>query len=102
MRVSLFPWTRRTKDDLPPADTSASADPAPESWPDSALWQALLQTTEDAVLLANTEGQVLLSNPVATALFGVFAGGTLLARTLSSDLEDLYRTAIRRQKRYRA
>lgn len=68
-----------------------------EERPDSALWQALLKTTEDAVLLADKEGRILLSNPVATALFGGFAGGTLLARTLSSDLEELYRTAIRRQ-----
>ena len=65
--------------------------------PDSALWQALLETTEDAVLLADADGRILLSNPVAASLFGASAGGTLLARTLSSDLEDLYRAAIRRQ-----
>ncbi len=90
--MSLFPWTRRTKDD-PPAEP-----PAVEAGlPASALWQALLQTTEDAVLVADAEGGILLSNPVAVALFGGAAGGTLLARTLSSDLEELYRAAIRRQ-----
>jgi len=90
--VSLFPWTRRTKDDAPEA-----APDAPPGLPDSALWQALLQTTEDAVLLADADGRVLLSNPVAAALFGASDGDTLLARTLSSELEDLYRAAIRRQ-----
>jgi len=90
--VSLFPWTRRAKDDPPinAADTETGL-------PDSALWQALLQTTEDAVLLADADGRILLSNPVAAALFGASDGDTLLARTLSSDLEDLYRAAIRRQ-----
>ena len=64
---------------------------------DGALWQALLETTEDAVLLVDAVGQILVANAIATALFGVSAGSTLLAQTLSSDLEDLYRTAIRRQ-----
>jgi two-component system phosphate regulon sensor histidine kinase PhoR len=90
--VSLFPWTRRTKDD-PPADAPV----AESGLPDSALWQALLQTTEDAVLVADAEGRILLSNAIAASLFGASAGGTLLARTLSSDLEELYRAAIRRR-----
>ncbi len=90
--MSLFPWTRRTKDDPP-----AEAPDAEAGLPDSALWQALLQTTEDAVLVADAEGRILLSNPIAASLFGAAAGGTLLARTLSSDLEELYRAAIRRR-----
>lgn len=89
--MSLFPWTRRAKDDLLPED-STQGDRL-----DSVHWRALLETTEDAVLLADAEGGILLSNPVAAALFGVSTGGTLLAKTLSSELEELYRAAIRRQ-----
>ena len=90
--MSLFPWTRRIKGDAPPETPDLEA-----GLPDSTLWHALLQTTEDAVLVADAEGHILLSNPVAASLFGASAGGTLLARTLSSDLEDLYRAAIRRR-----
>ena len=90
--MSLFPWTRRTKDDPPINTPDAEA-----GLPDLALWQALLQTTEDAILLVDSEGRILLSNPVATSLFGISAGDTLLARTLSSDLEELHRAAIRRR-----
>ena len=90
--MSLFPWMRRTKGDPPITTTDAEA-----GLPDSALWQALLQTTEDAVLLADAEGLILLSNPVAASLFGASAGDTLLARTLSTELEELYRAAIRRR-----
>ena len=90
--MTLFPWMRRTKDD-PPGAVSDSED----GLPDSALWQALLQTTEDAVLLADADGRILLSNPVAASLFGASNGDTLLARTLSSELEELYRAAIRRR-----
>ena len=86
--MSLFSWPRPPRDESVPD----SPDPGP-----AARWHALLDTTEDAVLVADGEGQILESNPVAAALFGTAAGGTLLAHTLSSELEDLYRLAVRRQ-----
>ncbi len=94
--MSLFPWLRRTKEESTGSpdsgemlDTGAQDDGA-------ARWQALLETTEDAILLADSEGRIQQSNSVASALFGISGSGTLLAHTLSSDLAELYRTAIRR------
>jgi two-component system phosphate regulon sensor histidine kinase PhoR len=90
--MSLFPWMRRPKEDAPAAEPAPpAAEPA-----DSARWRTLLETTEDAVLLADAEGRVLLANSVAAALFGAPSGGTLLAQTASSDLAELFRAAIRR------
>ncbi len=88
--MSLFSWPR------PPRDESVPEQPTPDPGP-AARWLALLDTTEDAVLVADAEGQIKQSNTVAAALFGTAAGSTLLAHTLSSDLEDLYRLAVRRQ-----
>ena len=90
--MGLFPWARRAKDDSEPE--TANSEPA---HPDAARWEALLETTDDSVLLADAEGRITLSNSVADALFGTPSGDTLLAHTLSTDLEDLFRTAIRRR-----
>ncbi len=86
--MSLFSWPRPPREEPLPD----SPDPGP-----AARWSALLDTTEDAVLVADGAGQIKQSNAVAAALFGTAAGGTLLAHTLSSELEDLYRQAVRRQ-----
>ena len=91
--MGLFPWARRAKDDTEPEDT-AESEPV---HPDAARWEALLETTDDSVLLADAEGRITLSNSVADSLFGIPSDATLLAHTLSSDLEDLFRTAIRRR-----
>jgi len=73
-------------------------DPTASHPVDSRRWQTLLETTDDAVLLADGEGRILVANSVAAALFGIASSqGTLLAQTLSSDLDDLYRSAIRRR-----
>ena len=100
--MSLFPWQRRPKEEE--SDTaeamsgsSSASLPMPEEAAGAPHWQALLETTEDAILLADAEGHIRQSNSVASALFGISGSGTLLAHTLSSELEDLYRTAIRRQ-----
>lgn len=69
----------------------------PESGAGDSRWAALLETTDDAVLLVSAEGRIVQSNSVAVALFGISGPGTLLAQTLSSELDDLYRTAVRRQ-----
>ena len=100
--MSLFPWQRRPKEEEPDtlvatSGSSSVSPPAPEAAAGTPHWQALLETTEDAILLADAEGHIRQSNSVASALFGISGSGTLLARTLSSELEDLYRTAIRRQ-----
>ena len=72
---------------------------------DAALWQALLRTTEDAVLLADASGQVLLANLAALHLFDGITGPnrsippspeTLLTQTLSSELDDVFQDAVRR------
>lgn len=90
--MSLFPWVRPAKDD-PPEDAAVSAEAGALSEA-AQRWLALLETTEDAVLLADAEGRIRQSNSVAAALFGISGVGTLLAHTLSSELEELYRTAI--------
>jgi len=71
-------------------------------------WRTLLQTTEDAILIADPQGQVVLSNPHAARLFArqtladrepseqAAPRGALLAFTLSSEIDDLYRQARRR------
>ncbi len=96
--MSLFPWAKRAKDDadlrMPILVRTASAE---AGRPDATRWQALLETTDDAVMLADSEGRIQLSNSVAASLFGMSSGGTLLAHTLSAELEDLYRMALRRQ-----
>ena len=90
--MSLFPWARRAKDDAG-AEASPPGGPIPS---DAARWEALLETTDDSVLMADGDGRIRLSNSVADALFGVPSGSALLAHTLSSDLDDLFRTAVRR------
>jgi two-component system phosphate regulon sensor histidine kinase PhoR len=97
-----FSWTRHVKSepksDTPDDDTPDDSAPKAEAMEaDSARWRALLETTEDAVLLADAKGHVRLSNSVAASLFGTPQGDTLLAHTLSADLEELYRSAVRRQ-----
>jgi len=95
--VSLFAWPRRPKDDGdqdgPPSEDAALAGEASGA----GRWEALLETTEDAVLLVGAEGRIVQANSVASALFGISGPGTLLAQTLSPELDDLYKTAVRRQ-----
>ena len=87
--MSLFPWAKTAQSDTPLALSPQT---------DSRRWQTLLETTDDAVLVIDAEGHILVTNTVADALFGpVAAHGTLLAQTLSSDLDDLYRSAVRRR-----
>jgi two-component system phosphate regulon sensor histidine kinase PhoR len=93
------PWFRRSSPQT--EDAASIAATAPE--PDSARWYALLNATEDAVLLADDQGYLLLSNAVADRLFAVSPrtapdslGGKLLTHTLSTELEELYREAVRR------
>ncbi|MDQ2800827.1 MAG: ATP-binding protein [Armatimonadota bacterium] len=82
--------------------------PAPANTPelppavpvDAARWQTLLQATDDAVLIADRDGGILRSNPVADLLFSTnaqTAADTLLSRTVSSELNALYRDAVSRQ-----
>jgi len=90
--VSLFPWAKSAQSE--PEEASPSLPPQT----DARRWQTLLEITDDAVLLLDAEGRILVANSVATALFGpAAASGTLLTQTLSSDLDSLYRSAVRRQ-----
>ncbi len=89
--MSLFPWAKSAK-----SEAGESEPPLPPT--DSRRWQTLLETTDDAVLLADAEGHIVVANSAAVALFGTMAaGGALLAQTLSSDLDELYRSAVRRR-----
>ena len=99
--MSIFAWPRRAKDEGepdPPPDALHRESPAAE---DAVLerWAALLETTEDAVLLVSGEGRIVQTNTVAAALFGIADAGTLLAQTLSPEMDDLYKAALRRQTR---
>ena len=90
--MSFFPWAKTI-----PADADTTA-PLPVSSADFRRWQAILETTDDVVLLVDAEGGILVANSVAAALFGpIVPHGTLLAQTLSSDLDELYRSAVRRR-----
>ena len=82
--------------------------PPPDDHPDTARWHAILSATEDAVLIADDQGRLLLSNAVAERLFAILprpgangeptsSGEKLLAHTLSSELEELYREAVHRR-----
>ncbi len=92
-----FPWSRR-----PPAGASPPAPSLADS-PHAARWQALLEATDDAVLLADSQGNLLLSNSVADRLFALPPSAEepapnekkLLAQTLSTELEETYREAVR-------
>lgn len=99
--MSLFLWPRRPKDDeegVPPGTETAAVSPENDVF-NPERWAALLETTEDAVLLVDAERRIIQTNFVASALFGISGTGTLLAQTLSSELDDLCKTAIRRQAR---
>jgi two-component system, OmpR family, phosphate regulon sensor histidine kinase PhoR len=104
--MAWFPWTRRATPALPPS-TSQSIDHAQAGERQNmARWQALLEATDDAILLADAQGHLLLSNAVADHLFALpphpqradvtgGAGNKLLAQTLSSELDEIYREAVR-------
>ncbi len=104
MRFSALPWPRPRK---------ATAPETPTESRDSALWQAVLQTTADGVLLADATGRVLLANPAALRLFSPPSAPdleslivdaplppteTLLTHTLSSEMEDVFHDAVRRHE----
>jgi two-component system phosphate regulon sensor histidine kinase PhoR len=77
---------------------------------DAHRWQALLEATDDAILLVNSNHSVILANPSAAWMFRTrlkkgasteetpaVTGESLLSITLSSELEDLLRDSIKRQ-----
>ena len=94
--MSLFAWPRRLKED---GEQEGEPGAALADEAGAGRWAALLETSEDAVLLVSAEGQIVQANSVASALFGISGPDTLLAQTLSSELDDLYKTAVRRQTR---
>ena len=105
MRFTPSPWYRPPKPAAPP---EADQDPPPaQVVRDAALWQALLLTTEDAILLAGPTGRVLLTNPAALRLFAPPGTAdtdipspppdTLLTHSLSSELHDVFQEAVQGQ-----
>lgn len=99
--MALFrPRRPRSVSDTTPASLPESTHSVSPS-PDGSRWQALLDATDDAVLLTDAAGRVLLSNVVADRLFPPAsaadpASHDLLARTLSAELDDLHRETVRR------
>ncbi len=95
-----LPWTRQSSPSAPPAEPL----PSPHADTQAQRWQALLDTTDDAILLADADGHILQSNLIADRLFAPPAPGKdapansrLLARTLSTELDDVYQEAVRRR-----
>ncbi len=94
MRFTPFLRPRPEPSDAPPTPS--------EPGRDTSLWQSLLHTTEDAIILADSSGRVLLSNLVAARLFTATDGtspasGSLLTHTLSSELDEVFQDAVRRR-----
>lgn len=98
--MRVFPWSRRS-------DTAGDDDtPAASAEAERARWQALLESTEDAIVLADRNGRILLSNTVTDQLFAVppsfppggdqSASHNILTHTLSSDMDHVFREAVRR------
>jgi len=98
--VRVFPWSRRS--DTAGADT----DPAGSADAERARWHALLESTEDAIVLADRSGHILLSNTVTDQLFAVpppapgeqnhpGQSHNILTQTLSSDMDHVFREAVR-------
>lgn len=95
--MRAFPWSRRS---VPAAD-----DPnLPPVEVERARWYALLDATEDAIVLASHTGRILLSNAIADRLFAVpspaspaeAAPANILSHTLSSEMDTVFREAVRR------
>ncbi len=98
--MRVFPWSRRS--DIGGGD----ADPPFPPDAESARWQALLESTEDAIVLADRSGRILLSNTVTDQLFAVPPSSpheqaptgqahNILTHTLSSDMDHVFREAVR-------
>ncbi len=99
--MRVFPWARRS--DL----AGSEADPAVPIDSDLARWHALLESTEDAIVLADRSGRILLSNTITDQLFAVpplspgapapsAPAHNILTHTLSSDMDHVFREAVRR------
>jgi two-component system phosphate regulon sensor histidine kinase PhoR len=73
---------------------------------DHARWQALLESTDDIILLININGEIILRNPAATRLFNHSADPrgagksqlSLLEYTQCTELDDVAREAIQRKE----
>ncbi len=107
-RISLSWLKKRLSDgDALPAVSNSDI---PADRVDAHRWQALLEATDDAILLVNSNHSVILANPSAAWMFRTrlkkgasteetpaVTGESLLSITLSSELEDLLRDSIKRQ-----
>ncbi len=98
--MRVFPWSRRAGPSDTDTDASGPADAA------LSRWHALLEFTEDAIVLADRSGRILLSNTVTDQLFAVplpspgepsYPAQThnILTHTLSSDMDHVFREAVR-------
>jgi two-component system phosphate regulon sensor histidine kinase PhoR len=66
---------------------------------ETGLWKALLETTEDAIILAEKSGRVLQSNQIARRLFvngaeNALSPDTFLSHTLSTELENVFQDCV--------
>jgi two-component system nitrate/nitrite sensor histidine kinase NarX len=53
-----------------------------------ALWRALLDTSADAILVADREGTIVLANARSAALFGYESSAALLGQSIFARLDD--------------
>ena len=94
----------------PGADFSDDPGDPPADRLDAHRWQALLEATDDSILLVNSNHSLILANPSASWMFRArlkkasgtddmpaVRGESLLAVTLSSELDELLRDSIKRQ-----
>lgn len=105
-----LPWLRSIGAEASSASVEA---PAPNSADgvDATRWQALLEATDDAILLVNHTHTILMANPAASWMFrtrlkksasaeqesaALADGETLLSVTLSSELDEVFRDSVRR------
>ena len=109
MRFPTLLWSRS-----PPLQSPAVGDESPGAAGarDAALWDALLRTSEDAILLAAPTGRVLFRNAAAVRLFtrhnplaapsldaeaNALTPDSLLTETLSQELDEAFQNAVRRR-----
>jgi len=104
-------WLRKRRTDFD-SEPSEGPDDPPADRLDAHRWQALLEATDDAILLVNSDHTLILANPSASWMFRTRhkkgpgndeptpvhgEGESLLAVTLSSELDELLRDSIKRQ-----
>ncbi|BDI31765.1 hypothetical protein CCAX7_38160 [Capsulimonas corticalis] len=104
--ISQWLQPRRLPGDADPSKAAQAIDAARQI-DESARWQAVMESTDDAILLVDGSSSILLKNPAATRLFSKSAQSDaqrseplsemLFGYTLSRELDDLFRKSRERK-----